>query len=593
MNKLIFKIVFIGFALNATTIMGQNIFTAVQTGEIRTVARLLEYTPALIDTQDGAGRQPLHFAANGGDTAMVSLLLQRGADPGASSLAGTTVLHFAAAGGHTEVVRMLLTRHIPIDVRNNQQVTPLYFSAMRGHDETAELLLSAGADPDAFDAEHGTPIQAAAQAGHAAMVRLLFAHGAALDHRDDNGRTAIHFACQSGSRELVDFLMKQGLDITAPDRFGISGPVSAIQAGHPDLALALIADYPQILKSRSADGSTLLHAAALAGSGGLIEAVLGEGADINHVNVFGLSPLDYAIQGGDSVTISRIRNEGGISFADTESGPATEYPDGELPNDEPRLFAPGLISTPFFNERDVCFTRDMRELYVTRWQARDWDILVLRRPDRSWLPPEPVSFNSPWLEAEAFLTPDETSIYFLSNRPKSGAGQADPWEIWVTHRNGDEWSAPGLLGDAFTGGFYTTFTAGGTMHLTLDGKMQYALPEGKGFGNPVPLPESVNGDHGGYNGFVAPDESYLIFSTTIEGEGYGDGDLYITFRNEDGLWTKARNMGPTVNSFSRDYCPSVSPDGTYFFFSSRRLGTEDIFWMDAEIIDTLRSTGMK
>jgi len=36
----------------------------------------------------------------------------------------------------------------------------------------------------------------------------------------------------------------------------------------------------------------------------------------------------------------------------------------------------------------------------------------------------------------------------------------------------------------------------------------------------------------------------------------------------------------------------VTPDGKYFFFSSKRLGEGDIFWVDAKVIETLQNQGM-
>ena len=96
-----------------------------------------------------------------------------------------------------------------------------------------------------------------------------------------------------------------------------------------------------------------------------------------------------------------------------------------------------------------------------------------------------------------------------------------------------------------------------------------------------------------YNSFIAPDESFLIFTSHGWGDSLGEGDLYVCFRREDGTWTRARNMGPGVNSSALDYCPSVSPDGKYFFFSSRRSGNEDIYWVDAKIIENLKTEGMK
>jgi len=102
----------------------------------------------------------------------------------------------------------------------------------------------------------------------------------------------------------------------------------------------------------------------------------------------------------------------------------------------------------------------------------------------------------------------------------------------------------------------------------------------------------VNSKDGEYNSFVAPDDSYLIFTSIRAEDNYGEGDLYICFHKQDGTWTRAINMGPEINSFARDYCPSVSPDGKYFFFSSRKYGTEDIFWVDAAIIHHLKEKAL-
>jgi Tol biopolymer transport system component len=112
--------------------------------------------------------------------------------------------------------------------------------------------------------------------------------------------------------------------------------------------------------------------------------------------------------------------------------------------------------------------------------------------------------------------------------------------------------------------------------------------------------------------FIAPDESYLIFASDRPG-GYGEADLYICFRQSDGTWPKAQNMGPSINTKTGELCPSVSPDGKYLFFSSNRSlypnysetpityaekerilnspgnGNPDIYWVDAKIIEELKS----
>jgi hypothetical protein len=48
------------------------------------------------------------------------------------------------------------------------------------------------------------------------------------------------------------------------------------------------------------------------------------------------------------------------------------------------------------------------------------------------------------------------------------------------------------------------------------------------------------------------------------------GDLYISFRRADGTWEAARNLGPLVNTDRTEFCPVVSPDGRYLYFTSDR-----------------------
>lgn len=108
---------------------------------------------------------------------------------------------------------------------------------------------------------------------------------------------------------------------------------------------------------------------------------------------------------------------------------------------------------------------------------------------------------------------------------------------------------------------------------------------------PIPLGPMVNSGTFTAHPFIAPDESYLIWDSKREG-GYGDSDLYISFRQKDGTWGSAINMGDEVNSDKWDAFASVTPDGKYIFFN-RRISDDnknvDIYWVDAQIIEALRA----
>ena len=114
--------------------------------------------------------------------------------------------------------------------------------------------------------------------------------------------------------------------------------------------------------------------------------------------------------------------------------------------------------------------------------------------------------------------------------------------------------------------------------------------------------------------FIAPDESYLLF---CRNDGLGSWDIFVSFRKEDGSWTKARNMGEPINSSVSDVYPFVTSDGKYLFFSSRRTihseyseipltfeeklkilnspgnGNQDIYWVDAKVIEVLKPDYLK
>ena len=89
--------------------------------------------------------------------------------------------------------------------------------------------------------------------------------------------------------------------------------------------------------------------------------------------------------------------------------------------------------------------------------------------------------------------------------------------------------------------------------------------------------------------YIAPDESYLLFSSSRFTSETDFGDIFVCFHRSDGSWTEAINLGPSINSSRQERFPTVSPDGLYLFFTRWvKSGNEDIFWVSAKIIDDLK-----
>ena len=119
---------------------------------------------------------PIHDAAAKGDMqALESLLSENPELAKACDDAGATPLHYAAATGETAVMRILLGKGADVNAAKVDGVTPLHVAAALAQVEAAELLISNGANLDAVDKKGRTPLTAARRTGTGDMVRLLVA----------------------------------------------------------------------------------------------------------------------------------------------------------------------------------------------------------------------------------------------------------------------------------------------------------------------------------------------------------------------------------------------------------------------------------
>lgn len=65
---------------------------------------------------------------------------------------------------------------------------------------------------------------------------------------------------------------------------------------------------------------------------------------------------------------------------------------------------------------------------------------------------------------------------------------------------------------------------------------------------------------------VSPNEEFIVFTRYFEKQGRNATDLYVSFRDKNGCWTIAQDLGPYFNSLGSNYSPKFSNDGKYFFF---------------------------
>jgi hypothetical protein len=263
------------------------------------------------------------------------------------------------------------------------------------------------------------------------------------------------------------------------------------------------------------------------------------------------------------------------------------------PGDDPVIFAPGVVSTEKV-ELNAAFSPDGREFYFTRRGAgRKLAIMVARLSDGGWSPPEVAPFSGVYSDADPFITGDGRIMFFISKRPAEGYGP--PNDIWMTERAGDGWAEPRNPGFPLNTPADIAFPS-----MSGDGLLYYAaeyyggagrrdiyassFKDGEFEGPPRLIGGDVSGENDEADPLIAPDGSWLVFVSAGRPGGFGAADLYVVFRNGDGSWSKARNLGGKVNTKAYEYSPAISPDGRYFFFT--RDG--DIYWVDSKIVFDLK-----
>lgn len=258
------------------------------------------------------------------------------------------------------------------------------------------------------------------------------------------------------------------------------------------------------------------------------------------------------------------------------------------PGTTPVVFAPGIVSSAGAVEFAITFTPDGRELYFTRRAGEGENVLMAARlgPD-GWSAPEPAAFTAGFPADEPHVTPDGRRLYFGCLRPPPG-GDRPEWAIWYTERAPDGgWGEARYHGP----GMYVTAARGGNLYLTdvsraAGGGVAVCPWTGSGYGPPQKLGGGVNTPRNAAHAFIAPDESYILFDSYHRPDGQGgEGDLYVCFRGPDGSWSRAFNLGDAINTPATTFCPSVTPDGRYIFFSTCR----DIHWVSAGVLDELKA----
>jgi ankyrin repeat protein len=211
-----------------------ELFSAIRSGDLAVVDRLLTERPYLAGASDAAGLSAVTVAAYHRQPAIVERMLAAKPD--------LDRFEAAIVGDLGRLAELLDEPDAePIDQRSGDGFTALHFAAFFGRLRAAQELLDRGADPNAWASGslRVQPLHSAVSGGHEAIARLLIERGADPDQAQDGGYTPLHAAAQNGLSELCDFLIAHGADPSALTADILTPADLAERAGHADLAAHL------------------------------------------------------------------------------------------------------------------------------------------------------------------------------------------------------------------------------------------------------------------------------------------------------------------------------------------------------------------
>ena len=221
-------------------------------------------------------------------------------------------------------------------------------------------------------------------------------------------------------------------------------------------------------------------------------------------------------------------------------------------------------------------------------------IYYTKRVNNTWTEQVEVPFLGNQNTFSPFLSTDGNRLYFTYNNPINNISH-----IYFVERTAGRWGEPQILpspinstssdqGYAETDDniIYISSNRSGNWDIWCIRRLSDQTLQEQNLG-PIVNSTSVQ-----VNPWIAPDGSYLIFTTLHPGDSYYG--LYIIFNKGNGEWTVPLNMnksGARINIFNQGGV-TISPDKKYLFFTrgNNPVSGEfwDVYWVSSKIIDDIK-----
>ncbi|KAL4226365.1 hypothetical protein ACF0H5_014348 [Mactra antiquata] len=228
--------------MTASTVINNNVVKDIPSspihryaamGNLEMLNKLIVELEADVNLPMKDGTTPAHCAAENGQEACLTLLIQQGCHVNNLRDDQQTPLHCAAAYGHLGCLRLLLSHGAKPNLPDQSGLTPLHWASSYGNIECCKKLLAAGAKRLSFSNSNWTPFHMAVHSMYPGILDLLFNYEneqseklADIKHClyrliDKDGWTLAHLAASKESPECLSVILKHcDMDLEARDKWG-------------------------------------------------------------------------------------------------------------------------------------------------------------------------------------------------------------------------------------------------------------------------------------------------------------------------------------------------------------------------------------
>ncbi|MCI2229042.1 ankyrin repeat domain-containing protein [Polaribacter sp. MSW13] len=264
---------------------------------------------ASLKDKDNDGNGLFEYAAKGGNTHFLKILLNKGIDKGKNAML------FASQGSRNkkntlETYQFLEKNGVKLNVVDSKNRNPLHFIARNNKEiRVYKYFIDKGVDVNLQDEEGNSPFINAASSSTLEVIKFLSKYVKNINLKNKKGLTALTNAVHRNSVDVVEFLLEKGADITTTDKEGNTLSyylINNFSTKKPEVfenKLKVLEKNGLVVNKLQSSGNTLLHIATQKNNLALLKRLASFKIDVNTKNKKNLSALQIAVMKAKDVKI--------------------------------------------------------------------------------------------------------------------------------------------------------------------------------------------------------------------------------------------------------------------------------------------------